>query len=127
MAPTLEIIGVHKVPAEEPVHLIEILIRNLDGPFSLIDVTQEWPGEDQSNWQVAFDERVLNSDGTAVLFDPGRLEQNRPERWIGDVRFVFFFHFLNFELPLKTPFGDVVVPSATNRPPRLDFMVYHGH
>jgi hypothetical protein len=44
--------------------------------------------------------------------------------WRGDVRLVFFFHYLDTELPLVTPFGDIRVPTPTERPARLDGIEY---
>jgi hypothetical protein len=37
---------------------------------------------------------------------------------------VFFFLYLDTELPLVTPFGDIRVPTPTERPARLDGIEY---
>ena len=103
-----------------------MVVRNSDGAFKIGDITQEWPGKDQSSWQVAYDEKVLTNDGSAILFDPWFPDGDVSQHWLGDVRFAFFFHYLNFDRPLQTPFGDVTVAEATKRPTRLNFMKYES-
>ena len=92
----LKIIGVHPIEAAEPCHLIEIELMEAPGSeFDFGDFTQEAPGEPRSNWQVAYDERSLDD---SLL------------RW------AFFFHYLDFQRPLKTPFGDMTPPRETPIP-----------
>ena len=124
MSAEFNIIGVHRVRAREPIHIVEMIARNSDGPFKIGEITQEWPGKDQDSWQVAYDEKVLFEDGTAILFDPWFPEDGDAKHWFGDVRFAFFFHYLSFDRPLRTPFGDVAVPVVTKRPSRLKFLKY---
>lgn len=126
VATEVDIIGVHKVRTREPVHLVEMVVSDSDGEFKIGDITQEWPDKDQSSWQVAYDEKVLTSDGSAVLFDPWFPDGDVSKHWLGNVRFAFFFHYLNFNQPLQTPFGDVAVTDATKRPPRLKFLKYES-
>ncbi len=124
MSTTAEIIGVHKVRASQPVHLVEMLVRGSDAPFKIGHFTQTCPGKDESNWQVPYDDKLLSSDGTEILLDPWSRDSDSSPHWIGDVRIAFFFHFLNFDRPIITPFGDVPVPSASTRPARLRFLKY---
>ena len=44
--------------------------------------------------------------------------------WRGDVRLAFSFHYLDVDALLITPFGDAALPQLTERPRRLDAVVY---
>jgi hypothetical protein len=103
----VEIIGVHPVAADEPVHLIEIEIEESSDPFDFGAVTQEIPGRPSANWQVAYDERELGRAG-------------------GRVRFAFFFHYLDPKKPLRTSFGAVNLARATPMPAHLDGIEYEA-
>jgi len=99
----LKILGVHPIKAPEPCHLIEVV---LDAPTSDYDwekVTQETPGQPQSNWQVPWDERPLDDGG---------------RRW------AFFFHYLDCTRPLLTPDGSMPLPKPTRLPEHLKDIEY---
>jgi hypothetical protein len=117
MATRVEPVGVHPVEADEPCHLVELLIYDVDGPFDIGSFTQETPGEPEHNWQVPWDEVVLDGAGEAVISDPS---------WSGVIRIAFFFHCLNQHRPLTTPFGDVVLPLQAPRPQRLASLQYEA-
>jgi len=68
-------------------------------------------------------EHVLNNDGTKVIGDDSEALR-RPELFQGNVRFVFFFHYLNFDRTLITPFGEVAVPKESELPLRLSAIQY---
>jgi hypothetical protein len=123
MTATVEILGLHPVQANEPVHLLEIMVRNSDGVFDIDQFTQEISDEPKDNWQVPYDEKILNANGDGILAD-GFETQNIPELWTGNVRLAFFFHFLDVSKTLNTPFGDVRLPEETERPSRLAIMEY---
>jgi hypothetical protein len=120
------VVGVYKVPGSEDVALVEV---EVDRPPSNVDVgkfTQEEPGIDQANWQVPYDERYLNADGTGEIGErwsmgwepqPGVIEP-------ATTRLVFFFHFLDSSRPLKSPDGDVPLPALSSLPARLTFVEY---
>jgi len=59
MATKATIIGVHPIAADEPVHLIEMLIEGDVDTFDMGTVTQEAEGQPKMNWQVPYDERLL--------------------------------------------------------------------
>ena len=101
------IVGIYKVDAEESVHLIELEIEGDAAAFDFSEVTQEIPGEEQDNWQVAYDERETESPNN-----------NR--------RFVFFFHDIDLALPLSTSFGKAVIPEVTETPDRLSGIEYEA-
>jgi len=85
------------VEAPEPCHLIEAELVGVDD-FDWGEVTQEDSTQPQANWQVAYDEQPLDE---------------RRCRW------VFFFHYLDFDKPLLTPEGPIDVPAPTPRPEHL--------
>ena len=105
MANIVQVVGVHPVPSDEPVRLIEIELAGDIGGFDFGDVTQELPDQPRSNWQVAYDEREVSSDGARA-------------------RFAFFFHYLDIHKPLLTPFGAVRLPAESPVPSYLQEMQY---
>jgi hypothetical protein len=102
-----KILGVHPIDADEPVHLVELLIEGGANVFDIGDVTQEVTGQPKSNWQVPYDERLLEDSG-------------------GRIRYAFFFHYLDFKKPLLTPAGAVPLPKPTKQPVHLDDIVYES-
>jgi hypothetical protein len=97
------VVGVYEVPAaHKPCYLIEMVIPS-DADVGAI--TQRDPALPESDWQVPWDERVI-------------------EEREGDVRVAFFFHYLNPSEPLKTPWGDIELPQASPRPDRLAGVEY---
>ena len=101
-----EVIGVYPIDAPEPCHLIEVLLSGDDNSFDWGEVTQEDPTQPKYNWQVAYDEQLV--------------EENK-----GESRYVFFFHYLDFSKPLITPFGEINLPKPTALPARLADIEYY--
>jgi hypothetical protein len=121
--PSLEVIGVYPVPeAAEPCHLVEILVRSSSG-FDPAGFGQSDPDEPRENWQTAYDERALNQSGDQALTESFELA-GRPELLEGDVRLVFFIHYLDPARPILTPFGEAALPEPTPRPQRLREIEY---
>ena len=81
------------------------------------------PGEPEENWQVAYDERAMNVTGDTAITDSFELA-SRPDLLQGDVRLVFFMHYLDAARPLITPFGALELPTPTDRPQRLSSIEY---
>lgn len=125
MKTSMEIMGVYPIKASEPVHLVEILVKDSTSAVEIGKITQELPGQPRSNWQVPYDEKILNADGTRVMADPF-LERHKPKLWIGNVRLVFFFHYLDLSKPLQTPLGDVTLPPESKKPRRLSGIKYEA-
>ena len=103
--PKVRVIGAYQVPNHPDVHLIEL---DAESPPSTVDVGafgQADPALKPDSWQVAYDERFLDSP-----------ESTRS-------RLIFFLHFVRFDRPLKTPFGDAALPTPTPMPPRLASIV----
>ena len=103
----VKIVGVHPVPAEEPIHLIEIEIEEPADAFEFGAVTQAKPGVPRENWQVAYDERKLASAD-------------------GKTRFAFFFHYLDLEKALITSHGSVKLPPVSPIPAHLRGVEYEA-
>jgi len=86
--------GVYPVPeAPEPVHLIEVVVRDSPG-FDPAEFVQPDPDQPDENWQTAYDERALNASGDRPITESFELS-DRPDLFAGDVRFVFFMHYLD--------------------------------
>lgn len=120
----IEIVGVYPIEADQPVHLIELIVRDCRGPIDMMDITQAIPRQSRDNWQVPYEERILDPAGQVIAASPYDAEWNRPDTWQGDVRLAFFFHDLELEQPLQTPFGAVPLPAPTALPSRLSVMAY---
>lgn len=102
---SIQILGIHSVEgSEEPCHLLHVVLP-ADAEFDWGEVTQEVPGQPRSNWQVAYDEQPLDDSRT---------------RW------AFFFHYLDFNKPLLTPFGAVDLVPATPLPNQLRHIQYES-
>ena len=115
----VEPIGVYPVEAPEPCHLIELWLRG-GGEVGPGAFTQEAPGRDRSDWQVAYDEWALNAEGTAGTLAPFP----DPIRSEGDLRLAFFFHYLDGSRPLLSAWAPVALPPPSTRPERLAFVRY---
>jgi hypothetical protein len=107
MATQVKIIGVHLVEADEPVHLIELLIEGDVAEFDIGEVTQEVAGQPKSNWQGPYDERVLEESKQMA-------------------RYAFFFHYLDLKKPLLTPAGSSPLPKPTKAPAHLQGIEYES-
>jgi hypothetical protein len=107
MSTQVNIVGVHPIEADEPVHLIELIVEGDAHDFDIGEVTQEFAGQPKSNWQVPYDERVLEESD-------------------GKIRYAFFFHYLDFKKPLITPSGSLSVPKPTKRPAHLKEIEYES-
>lgn len=104
---TARIIGVYPVDAPEPCHLCEIEIRADAPEIDFGELTQPIPGQDRSNWQVPYDERLIS-------------------RGVDSKVFVFFFHYLDLDEPLQSPFGPLRLAQPTDLPSRLQFVKYES-
>ncbi len=119
----VNIIGVYPVEeTAEPCYLIEVVVDDFQGDVDLAEFTQEIPGQPRENWQVPWDEYVLDEKGVSGELAPFP----GPLRVFGSQRIAFFFHYLDFSRPLITPIGQVHFPMATQRPDRLSFMGYES-
>jgi hypothetical protein len=120
---TVEVIGVHPVSDTPSCFLIETVI---EGPSDVPDFgqfTQPMADRPRSEWQVAYDERLLDDLGERVVSD---VFLRRPATWPERARVAFYFHFLDVDRPLVTPFGEVTLPPPSDAPERLTFLRYEA-
>ena len=96
MANRARVIGIHRVPADEPVHLVELEVEGETADIIVGEITQEMPGQSRSNWQAVYDERK-----------------------VGKNRFTFFFHYLDAAKPLLSPVGPPALPPESPVPEHL--------
>ncbi|MDH5507501.1 MAG: hypothetical protein OEZ02_09800 [Anaerolineae bacterium] len=102
----IRLLGVHPVAAEQPCHMIEIqLAAGVINEFDWMEVTQAVDELPQGNWQVAYDEQVVE-------------ETNE------QTRYVFFFHYLDLKKPLRTSLGEISLPDETPPPQHLQGITY---
>ena len=108
MPTKLTVVGVHPVEAaDEPCHLIELLVEGADNGLNLGEATQEVKGKSRDDWQAPYDEQIL-------------------EEGDGKHRYAFFFHYLDLKKPLQTPFGPVNIPPCTDAPKHLKKIKYEA-
>jgi hypothetical protein len=120
---SIQVVGVYPVPeAPEPCHLIEVVVSDSRG-FDVGDFVQPDPDQPEENWQTSWDERAMKPSGDSAITESFELS-GRPELLEGDVRLVFFMHYLDPTRPLSTPFGTVELPEPTERPQRLSAIEY---
>jgi hypothetical protein len=118
MAAETRVLGVYEVGSSSDVHLIE---AEVDGRPTEVDVglfTQENPALPEASWQVAYDERYLSEDGTEAGYSPSDVPDAEP------TRLAFFLHFLDFDRPIRTPGGEVMLPPPQPTPDRLKQIEY---
>jgi len=138
--PTIEILGVYRVPFSEPLFAqamewkyadtaftpeerkqTEKAVRELLSSVVLIecevrDADDKFDVEDfrqPDSDQVAYDEAFLTQDGEFMM--PSRY--SRPDA--AHFRLAFFLHFFDPELPLLSSYGSLSVPTVSDMPDRL--------
>ena len=107
MATQAKILGVHPVEADEPVHLIELLLEGDVEDFDIGEVTQEVAGQSKMNWQAPYDDRILEESESMA-------------------RYAFFFHYLDLKKPLRTSTGSLPMPQPSKAPAHLQDMEYES-
>lgn len=95
------ILGVHPIESTQPCHLLEVELVNVADEYKWDEVTQEDESQPQQYWQAVYDEQSLSKN-----------------RW------VFFFHYLNWDKPLLTPDGFISLPTPSPIPTRLMHIEY---
>jgi hypothetical protein len=89
--------------------LFEVSVENRDDRFSVDHFGQS--GSDQA----AYMERYLSPDGLKVI---GKWSQyNVPS--VEPLRMIFYLHFVDPSLPLRTSYGDHAIPALTPMPLHL--------
>jgi hypothetical protein len=86
-------------------YLIEVQVEPADAEVPWAEITQPVPGQPPPNWQVPYDERVIDAS---------------QGRW------AFFLHFVNLGEPLRTPVGPRSLPEPRPRPSYLSEVEYEA-
>lgn len=117
----LELIGVYDV-GEPPWVLVELMLGGVEVLLDVSTFQLADPLLPEDNWQVAYDESVLDPSGTHLLEQwSGALPQ--PDLLTGDFRLCFFLY-VDCSRTLSTPTGPVVLPAASPKPDRLAFLEF---
>lgn len=121
---TAEIHGVYPIDAPQPCYIVELTIHDCrcELKFSQVLFDADVPPHGIRT-QVPFEEQFLSADGGTILGNC-RYGWNNPGVWQGECRLAFLMHYLVVGQPLRTPFGDVLIPEFTDKPDRLNDIVY---
>jgi len=125
----VEVIGVYRLEKEyikdydellnpenaENAVIIEMVIKKPLHEIDISEITQPNESLPRNNWQSVYDEVFLNESGTEVIS-----ESDVRKAGYESTRLVFFFHYLDFEKPMQTPFGDASLTTLTKMPMRLE-------
>ena len=87
--------------------MIELLVEGDVEDFDIGEVTQEVAEQPKMNWQVPYDDRLL-------------------EESEGKARYAFFFHYLDLKKPLLTSAGSLRLPKVTKVPEHLQVIEYES-
>ncbi len=111
-----ELVGVYHHPNYEMLYIIEMLIPMHP---DLIDFSKFYcidPKLPESDWQTAFGELFLSSDGSTVLGDGA----NKHMITDNTTRAVFGLYSEDLAVPLSTPFGAFLLSPIEKLPDRLN-------
>jgi hypothetical protein len=92
------------------IYLFEVEIDEPDASFDPGLFTQEDAGRPRDDWQVAYDEKYLNVEGSSIQPKPAPGEK---------IRIGFFFHAPKLNQPLLTQYGAIELPMPMAMPERL--------
>ena len=113
------LLGIYAYDKQNRIYLLEVQINQ---PPSEVDLSLFYQKDDslpESDWQTAYDEQYLSSDGTSVIgdgFDSAVIP--------GDTTRVAFFMFLeDLSSPLTTPYGDFPISNVRELPERLSKII----
>lgn len=115
LAAAIRLIGVYPVAEAENVYLVELWISAPPRQVDLSRFYQQGPRQKETDWQVPYDERYLNTDGTEVLGDFFSRDTIPGE----ETRLAFCLYTEDPGLPLNTPWGDISLAETKPMPERL--------
>ena len=113
------VIGVYMVEGQTNVHLIELDIKAKHIDIEICEFTQRQNGVDRLDWQTPWDEKYLNAEGTEITGDWLEVPKDTTET----TRLAFFLHFIDFDNPLTTPFGEIDLKQPEPMPNRLSSII----
>jgi hypothetical protein len=119
---SVEVIGVYHVPEHKGISMVEVSVDTHYTGFDPQGFLKPDPERSPEAWETADDVRYLNPSGDLMI---GDLFQ-RPLEEYETTRLVMFFHNLDIQRPLVTPFGLVALPKRRPIPERLRRIIqYH--
>ena len=121
MSKEVDLIGIYTVDGVENVHLIELGIATNHKNIDIREFTQEQNGVDRLDWQSPWDEKFLDDSGIKIIGD----WMNSPTNNSDYTRLAFFLHFVDFEKPLSTQFGEVTLKTEEEMPKRLSDIIQY--
>ncbi|MCU1273557.1 MAG: hypothetical protein JWO48_988 [Bryobacterales bacterium] len=98
--------------------LVEALVEAGGERFSLHDITQPNPAYPHGSSQAPWDEGLLSPDGETLLS-----RKISCVKGSGPLRFAFYMHYWDPNLPLKWTHGEVVCPQPQTMPVRLELLM----
>ena len=111
---TPQLIGIYHMNNMSDVFLIELKLEIPANEVNVSLFTQQ-DAISKEDWQVAYDERFLNEDGTKVIgtfSDHSKLDG-------AETRIVFFMYFVDVNKSLTSQYGEVILSTPTSMPERL--------
>ncbi|MCH2032292.1 MAG: hypothetical protein MK202_02135 [Tenacibaculum sp.] len=119
MTKKIELIGVYDVKENKNVYLVELGIKTNHENVVINKFTQAIDGKDRLDWQTPWDEKFLNIEGTRITGD----YMDSPTDTSNFTRLVFFFHFLDFDKPLLTQYGELELSNPEKVPERISSII----
>ena len=98
--------------------LIEAVASDFDERFNLSHFTQPNPGYPHGTAQAPWDEGLLSNDGEVLSARKINCVRGR-----GPLRFAFYMHYWNPQLPLRWTYGEVFCPAPQPMPVRLEILM----
>ncbi|MCL2679184.1 MAG: hypothetical protein FWF18_02705 [Dehalococcoidia bacterium] len=113
---SVNLIGVYQINKMADVHLIEMMINQSPIEVDVSSFTQKNDELSEDEWQTAYDEHYLNKDGEEVI---GRFGDQHSLSKFNFTRIAFFMYFVDFNKPLLTQYGEVLLEKPIYMPERL--------
>ncbi len=109
----------YTVDGQTDVHLIELDIKAKYTDIDIGEFTQQQEEFDRLDWQIPWDEKYLNDLGIEIIGD----WLDAPKNLTETTRLIFFLHLIDFDKPLLTPFGNLVLKRPESIPYRLTTII----
>lgn len=111
-----ELVGVYHHPYCEDAYILEMLIPMRSDLIDFSSFYCKDPKLPETDWQTAFGELFLSSDGSTVIGD-GAYKPNTND---DTTRVVFGLYSEDLAVPLSTPFGAFLLSPIEKLPDRLN-------
>lgn len=95
--------------------VVEVLVTNPDTRFDVGKFVQPDPASPENFWQVAWNEKFLKPDGETLI----ELDRTQKLPNASQYRVVFVIHFWLPAQPLRSSYGELVLPAMQPLPGRL--------